>query len=305
MADFLRSTAVQSSSVEGSPVRDVQSSVRRIVRIRVDSWLLLATVVGLFGCPLLLDDRFSLATLSGPDAGACIGDGCVPAPNATGGSSGAQGGTGNETAGFAGAMSAAGSGTSAGTTSGGTGGTSNAVDAGGNSSASEPCWTLELTQQSYDPQSNCVGVHGSTTLTTDATTSTTLSVSYDNGDVCFTGTVATSGWGAVYEVTFAGDDDGNSVWNASETHVTGFEFAQRGSEQPDSLRVIYKDPSGVDNCDVIGPGTSSVPFSAAHPGCNDSGNTVDTTRLVEMILAFVPRSQPYDLDFCVQIRALD
>jgi hypothetical protein len=47
-----------------------------------------------------------------------------------------------------------------------------------------------------------------------------------------------------------------------------------------------------------------VPFSIAHP--EGSGATVDSTRLVEMILAFLPvGGQPYDVDFCVQIRALD
>ena len=136
-------------------------------------------------------------------------------------------------------------------------------------------------------------------------TGTTLELSHDSGDPCFSGTIASTGWGAVYELTFAGDDNDDGVWNASGAGVTGFEFAYRGSDQPSSLNVYYKDPSGVDNCYVIGPGTTSVPFSAAHPGCNSSGETVDTARLDEVILAFVGRSTPYVVDFCVQIRALD
>jgi hypothetical protein len=108
----------------------------------------------------------------------------------------------------------------------------------------------------------------------------------------------------VYELTFAGDDDGSSVWNASGAGVTGFAFAYRGSDPPSSLKVIYKDPSGDDNCHFIS-GSTSVPFSVTHPGCGTSGGTVDSSRLMEMILAFPVLSQPYDVDFCVQIRALD
>ncbi len=303
--------------------------MRPIVRTRVESWLLGGTVVGLFGCPLLLDDGFSLATLTDADGGgACIGDGCVPPSNEAGGSAETDGGGGSGDSGSAGTSGAGGAGATGSAGSGGagnagTGGTGSAggggeADAGsageggtgsagtgtgGGTSADAPCWTLELTPESYDPESNCIGVHGTSTVTTD--TGTTLALSYDNGDPCFTGTVASTGWGAVYELTFAGDDDGGSVWNASATSVAGFEFAYRGSEQPSSLRVLYKDPSGVDNCDVIGPGTTQVPFTAAHPGCSATGNTVDTARLVEMILAFVPRSTAYDVDFCMQIRALD
>jgi hypothetical protein len=82
-------------------------------------------------------------------------------------------------------------------------------------------------------------------------------------------------------------------------------FSYRGSEQPSSLRVMYKDPSGVDNCYAIGPGTTSVPFAAAHPGCNSSGATVDSSRMDEMVLVFPVKSTAYDVDFCVQISALD
>ena len=169
--------------------------------------------------------------------------------------------------------------------------------------AEAPCWTLELTPTTYDSASNCIGVHGTSAV--NVHTDSTLELSYDSGDPCFTGTIASTGWGAVYELTFAGDDNGDGVWNASSAGVTGFEFAYRGSGQPSSLRVYYKDPSGVDNCYVIGPGSTSVPFSIAHPGCTASGETVDTARMDEVILAFPVRSDPYDVDFCVQIRAFD
>jgi hypothetical protein len=162
---------------------------------------------------------------------------------------------------------------------------------------------LELTPTTYDEESNCIGIYGSSTVTVEAASE--LELSYDNGDPCFTGTIASTPWGAVYELTFAGDDDGETVWNASGAGVTGFEFAYRGGDQPSSLKVIYKDPSGVDNCHFIDAGTTSVPFSAAHPGCGSSGGTVDSSRLMEMILAFPVTGSAYDVDFCVQIRALD
>lgn len=285
----------------------VQGNVRRLVLRRVDSWLLLATSVGLFGCPLLLDD-FGTATLSHPDAGeACIGVGCAPPSRDGGGSSG----TGSGGSGSAGAASTGGTTSSAGSGgasagaggSAGSGGASGSAGAGGSTGeggAGTACWTLELSS-TYGSGSNCVGVTGTSNVVAD--TGTTLGLSYDNGDPCFSGTIASSGWGATYELTF--DDEEGGAWNASGAGVTGFEFAYRGSEQPSSVRVYYKDPSGVDNCYVIGPGSTPVPFSAAHPGCNSSGNTVDSARMAEMILAFIPKSQPYDVDFCIQIRALD
>lgn len=269
----------------------------RIVHGRVDAWLLLGTAVGLFGCPLLLDDRFSTVMLSEPDAGeGCIGGRCVSPPDGVGGRSGADTGGGSGSSGTAGSVSTAG-------TTSGSGGASGTAGAGGQGGAEAPCWTLELTPTTYDSSSNCIGVHGTSAV--NVHTDSTLELSYDSGDPCFTGTIASTGWGAVYELTFAGDDNGDGVWNASSAGVTGFEFAYRGSGQPSSLRVYYKDPSGVDNCYVIGPGSTSVPFSIAHPGCTTSGETVDTARMDEVILAFPVRSDPYDADFCVQIRAFD
>lgn len=292
--------------------------MRRIVRRRVDSWLLLATSVGLFGCPLLLDDRFTLGALSGPDAGeVCTGVGCVPPSDGIGGAwgtnaggssgsagagnaagtTGNAGGRGGSHAAGAGGSAAgeAGAGGSAGTGAGGAAGST------GQGGAEAACWTLQLTATAYGLASNCIGVQGSNNVILD--TPTTLALSHDNGDPCFTGTIASTGWGAVYELTFDGEDD--DEWNASGAGVTGFEFAYRGEAPPSSLKVIYKDPSGVDNCHFIEPGTTSVPFSVAHPGCGASGATVNSTRLTEMILAFPVKSQPYGVDFCVQLRALD
>ncbi|MEY2930892.1 MAG: hypothetical protein RL033_1641 [Pseudomonadota bacterium] len=317
----------------------VQQIMRRIARSSVHSWLLLATVVGLFGCPLLLDDDFSIGSLSTPDAGeVCIGATCHVPYSSTGGSAG-DGGDGGETggsggvagtsggsagaggsssgagsSGVSGASGSAGAGNSGGSAGAGSAGTGSAgtgsagAGSAGAGSAGEgggelACRTLELTGGTHDSSSNCLGIAGSNIIQKD--TETTLTLSYEDGDPCFSGTVGASpDWGATYEFSFA---TGTSTWNADTAGVTGFEFAYRGSAQPPSVRVLYKDPSGTDNCRVITPGTTSVPFTAAHPSCstNAANPVVDSTRMDELILAILPQSQSYAVDFCVQIRALD
>ena len=281
--------------------------MRRIARSRLESWLLLATLVGLFGCPLLLDDRFSTDSPRVPDAGdLCIGPAChVPYSN-LGGSSGDAGTVGGS-AGMAGTSAGSGgdSGSSGGSGgSGGAGGTLNVGGSAGSSGDDLACWTLELTDGSHDSSNSCLGIAGSNEIQKD--TDTTLTLSYDGGDPCFTGTIAAApDWGATFEFKFA---TGGGSWDADAAGVTGFEFAYRGSQQPQQVRVIYKDPSGTDNCRVINPGTTSVPFSAAHPSCSTSTSSpvVDSSQLVELILAILPLSdQSYAVDFCVQIRALD
>ena len=269
---------------------------------------------------MLLDDGFSTAALAEPN---CIGDGCGPTANDVGGGAGADGSGGSGGSGVAGDGGDAGDAgaTSGGTTNAGTGGaidtggTGGSVSVGGASGEAgaggstgqgvteEACRTIEVTGTNYASTSNCLGLYGSGNLIMD--TGTTLELSFDEGDPCFSGGVSSNGWGAVYELTFAGGDNGDTFWSAPNAGVSGFEFAYRGSGQPSALRILYKDPSGIDNCNVIGPGTTSVPFSAAHPDCDGSGATVDTTRLVELILVFPVGSGSYDVDFCVQIRAFD
>jgi len=309
--------------------------VRRIPRSRPESWLLLATLVGLFGCPLLLDDNFSVGSLA-PDSGApCLGAGCTDTQWGIGGNSGdggaggtlggsagtagtsaGSGGSGTSGAGGSGSAGAAGSGNagasgSAGTggaqQAGGSGGTGGTQDTGGSAGSSGDdlaCWTLELTDGTQDASTNCLGIAGNNIVQKD--TATTLTLSYEDGDPCFVGTIAPApGWGATYEFGFA---TGSNTWDADAAGVTGFEFAYRGSLQPPSVRVIYKDPSGVDNYRLISPGTTSVPFTDAHPDGSTSSASpvVDSTRLDELILAILPNAtQSYAVDFCVQIRALD
>jgi hypothetical protein len=292
----------------------------RIARFRVAGWSLGGALVGLLGCPQLLEDSFSTARLSKPDAGGVCQDGECGVPPAGGAArdAGRAGSTGSSGAGGAGAGGGAGSGnsgssgTAAGAGGAGSAGAGGSADAGGSagdggsagSGLLSACRTIELTDTTHDSASNCVGIVGWNDVTKD--NGTTLSLSYDNGDPCFTGTIAASGWGAVYDLTFANPD--NATWNATSHGVTGFDFVSRGARPPASYKVLYKDPSGVDFCRVIAPGDVEVPFSEAHEDCssNVSSPIVDRTRMVAIILAFVPKNrQAYPVDFCLQISALD
>jgi hypothetical protein len=289
----------------------------------------MAACVGLLGCPQLLDDRFGTARLSERDGGLCLDSECgvhhSGGPGGEGGSTGSSaadgmggsdagshssGGSG-DSGGYGssrgssgdgagnGSWGGAGSG-SAGSGSAGTGGSAGEGGTGG-SGAGPACWTIELADTTHDSSSNCVGVVGWNNVTTASPT--TLSLSYQDGDPCFTGSIG-SGW-AVYDLMLAPDSE---TWNATTHGVTGFEFASRGPSPPASLKVLYKDPGGVDFCRVIAPGVTAVPFSDAHPSCSTSATSsiVDTTEMVEIILNFVPASsQPYAVDFCLQITALD
>jgi hypothetical protein len=286
----------------------------------------LVSVVGALGCPQLLDDGFETRYLSDPDAGPlCLAGDCgLPRSGAAGaspgGSAGASGAGGAPGGGSAGASSAAGSAGSAGDAA--TGGVGSAGDSGtggvgaagagsgssgaagtGGADSGPACWTLELTDPTHDSASNCLGIYGWNQIERDPQDGqTTVALSYQNGDPCFTGTVDSLGWGATYTLTFADD----TAWNASSAGVTGFDFLYRGAKQPASLRVIYKDDSSTDFCRVIGAGETAVPFSAGHPNCSTSASsgTVTVTKLRELILAFPVNNQPYDVDFCVQLRAL-
>jgi hypothetical protein len=309
--------------------------VRRIVRSRVTHWILVAPVVGLLGCPQLLDDSFSTGRLLQGDSGPLCQDGDCAVTHSAGaggevaleqsaGASGASGTAGTSAGGAAG-TGVSGSSGSAGTTgSGGSAGTAGSAgaagsagsagadgtpDAGGSagqggsagSGSGLACWTLELTDGTQDSSNSCLGIVGGNSV--EADTGTSLSLSYQNGDPCFSGTVASTGWGAVYIFEFAN----SGTWNASAAGVTGFSFASRGANPPASLNVYYKDPDGEDYCRTIAPGETAVPFANTHPDCstNAASATVDPTQMDELILAFLPRSPAYAVNFCLQITALD
>lgn len=295
--------------------------------------------VGLLGCPLLLEDDFSMAPFELPDGGdPCIGPTChVPHSNLGGGAgddgqqtagaagSEASGGAGGSSSGAAGSAGAAGSsgaggaGNLGGSGGEGSAGSSSLPDAGSGGSAGEgsagasgsagtggneeeACRTLELTDGTHDSSTNCLGIAGTNLIQKD--TNTTLSIGYQNGNPCFTGTIAGSGWGATFEMDLA---PGSGSWNANTPGVTGFAFTFLGDELPPTMRVIYKQTgSSTDFCRTITPGNNEVPFSAGHPSCSATGSVVNTTLLNELILAIVPSGgSSYPVSFCVEIRALD
>jgi hypothetical protein len=295
---------------------NVQEIVRRFVHFRVACWILLASEVGLLGCPQLLDDRFATDRLSQPDAGGlCLDAECDPSPfgglGGQGGSAGMGGsdagtsswGGGDDRGGYGSRGSSGDWGGSDWGSSGSAGSSSAGAGGSAGSGAASACRTIELASGIHDASSNCVGIVGWNDLEVETPSPTTLSLSYQDGDPCFTGSMG-SGW-AVYDLMFAPDGE---EWNATTHAVTGFEFASRGSSPPASLRVLYKDSGGVDFCRMIAPGVTTVPFSDAHPNCSTSASasSVDTADMVEIILDFVPASsQPYAVDFCLQITALD
>jgi hypothetical protein len=284
--------------------------------------------MGLFGCPQLLDDDFATGRLSEPDAGVCVGSTCGVSHSGTGGSAGSAGSAGSDagsdswggsgdwggygsggSSGDWGGYGSWGNSGSAGSSAGsaGTGGTSGAAGTAGTagsagSGSADPCRTFELTDDTQDGSSNCVGIVGWNQV--QVLSPTTLSLSYQDGNPCFTGTIATSGY-ATYTMTLA--DPEGSTWDATTHGVSGFEFSSSGANQIASLQVLYKDPSGVDFCRVIGPGDTAVPFSDAHPNCsnNASSGVADATALTDIIFKFPVNNQSYPVDFCMQITALE
>jgi len=312
--------------------------VRRILPCRVSPWLLVASGVGLFGCPQLLDDHFGTRRgFSDRDAGICLdahcdlpfsglageagstGDDGGSAGSGAAGEGGASGSGNSGSSGAAGSGGSSGSAGSAGTAgssgaagsagvggAAGTAGTAGSAGAGGTDTGVDACWTLELTGVDDGQQSNCLDIHGWNRV--DKDTGTTVAVSFQDGDPCFVGTVSTAstGWGAVYNMTFANSDSGSSsTWNATSHGVTGFDFAYRGAQQPSSLKVIYKDTGSTDYCKYIAPGDIAVPFADTENCGSGSGSAVDPAHLNAIILAFPVGNQSYAVDFCVTITARD
>ena len=155
--------------------------------------------------------------------------------------------------------------------------------------------------------SNCLGIHGVNDITVGSAAS--MALTFQDGDPCFSGTIGTGTNGSVvYELTFANSDSAvGPSWNSSTYGVSGFDFAYRGAQQPASLQVLYTDPSGTDFCRIIGAGETAVPFADTHPNCsnNASSGTVDATRLLKLALSFPVNNQSYQVDFCIEISALD
>ncbi|HKO91668.1 MAG TPA: hypothetical protein VJU61_10970, partial [Polyangiaceae bacterium] len=150
----------------------------------------------------------------------------------------------------------------------------------------------DSTQSASD---NCVGVYGWNAVTNGNGSS--LTRSHQGGNVCFSGSISSAGYGAVYNLTLADETD----WNANSYGVTGFDFEFSGSVLPAALKILYT--SGGDYCKSITPaGLVSVPFTAAHPCDAGGSSTPDITQLTILQLNFGPGN--YAVNFCVRIRAL-
>jgi hypothetical protein len=156
------------------------------------------------------------------------------------------------------------------------------------------CRIVTLNGNTHSASDNCVGIYGWSSVSNG--TGSTLTRTYQNGDVCLSGNISSSGYGAVFNLTLANEDD----WNANTYGVTGFNFDFTGSALP-ALKVLYT--SGGDYCSAVTPTRNvSVPFSTAHP-CDDGGtSTPDITQLTILQLNFSPGN--YAVNFCVEIRAL-
>jgi hypothetical protein len=287
--------------------------------------LVLAGAALLFGCPQLLDGDFEALSPT-PDGGEppCAGGLCsiqggnggsgADAPLVAGsgpGGAGADGAGGRGGAGgAAGTSGSAGSagvgGASGAGGSGGGSGASGASGAGGASSSPE-CWTIALNDSTHSDTSNCLGIEGWNAITVDTQAPpTVVDVSYENGKVCFDGTITSNKWGAVYNFTFA-PGDGENSWNAETHGVGGFELGVSGPVLPPKIEFKYTDSGSDDCCRVIQPvSTVEIPFESTHPGCDTTTSTAtpDTARLTHIRLAMPPAQAAYEIDFCVQLRAI-
>lgn len=281
----------------------------------------------LLGCPQLLEDDFGTLAPT-PDGGepVCAGGDCsLPGGNGGAGgdeprvSRGGQGGASTASAGAGGAGSrggaggGAGAGGSGGTTGsagsagvGGTSGTGGSAAGGtsgtggaGGTSGDPACWVISLDAEQQTV--GCLGIDGWNDIEVDSPSS--VDMTYANGKVCFDGTIATSGWGAVYN--FAFNTNEYDPWNASSRGVGGFELGISGSLPPPRIDFKYTIDDQGDWCRSISPVTTvEIPFASTHPGCQPTGSVPDATKLTLIRLAMEPRQAAYELDFCVQLRAL-
>jgi len=280
--------------------------------------LVFASMAGLLACPQLLSDDFGAVLDTGGDTCArrqtCAsengGSGSARAgsggtTSGAGGSSANAGGSGGS-AGDGEAGSAANAGSSGAADQGGTGGSGDAPDASvapPESDSIPACWTIGLDDATHVASDNCLGINGWNAVETDPSTlDTTVSTSYSDDRVCFTGSIDNAGWGAVYNLTLNDTDP----WNAASLGVGGFELAFVGTSLPPQMQVKYTDDSSGDYCRVITPAASvEVPFSIAHPGCSTSSSSVsDATDLTYIRLVMPAAASSYAIDFCLDIRAI-
>lgn len=173
---------------------------------------------------------------------------------------------------------------------------------GPDASSAPACWTVQLSDKTQATSGNCLGIYGWNDVVVDEGSSTTLELSYRSGQACLEGTIAASGWGAVYNFTFAD----TASWNAAALGVTGFELRVVGPLPPAELEFIYTDGRG-DFCRRIAPvATTVVPFDATHPDCATSpAQEVPDANALSFIRLHMPvASSARNVDFCLQLRAV-
>lgn len=264
--------------------------------------LLIASVVGLLACPQLLKDEFGSSI--DPNQLTCArATGCEVA----GASSGSSGAGGSET-------NVGGTATGVGGSVSTAGGTSEAPDASApveppvvlitDASPGPDCWVVALNDSTQSLDDNCLGVYGWNAVETDPDADTEVTLSYQDGAVCFDGAIVaeTESWGAVFNLTLA---DGAS-WNAQALGVGGFQLEALGPSLPPRVEVIYTS-GGSDYCRVITPAAAvPVPFDTTHPGCDTgAGLPAPNASVVSFLRLHLPiASDDYALDFCLRIRAI-
>lgn len=283
----------------------------------------LAGAAALLGCPQLLEDDFGTVTLT-PDGGelACAGGECSNYAGSggsagadsdpsdgplAGGSSGAGGRGGAETTGGGGSGGSGISGAGGTSSLGGASGAAGTAGAGGSggTTSSPDCWKLALHDSTHSDTGNCLGIEGWNQVEVDTTPATTaVDLSYPEGNVCFQGHIGTGGWGAVYSLTF---QDQAGLWNAVTHGVGGFEVGLSGAQLPPTLQVIYTDVDG-DCCRELDPVESTaIPFDSTRPNCTATETATrvpDATQLKYIRLVLKPEATDYDIDFCVELRAI-
>jgi hypothetical protein len=171
-------------------------------------------------------------------------------------------------------------------------------------SAGPDCWVVVLNDSTHIVDNNCLGVYGWNAVETDPDTDSEVTLSYENGGVCFAGTIVAEddSWGAVYNLTLA---DGAN-WNAETLGVGGFQLEASGASLPPRAEVIYTS-SGSDYCRAITPAAAvSVPFDTTHPGCDTgTGLPVPNAAAVSFLRLHLPTAaDDYALDFCLRVRAV-
>ena len=278
---------------------------------------------------MLKDDFAPIGTGSDGGVDTCNGrlscgggsGGTTPEEGGAGGQSGSAGEPGG-TGGVGGAAPTAGAGgSSAGSGGSGSGGEAGSGGAGGSGgtapdagSPDEPdaslgpdCWIILLNDPTHIESNNCLGINGWNDVATDPDTPDTDidNTTYQNGEVCFEGSVDSDGWGGVFNMQLANGDP----WDGATPGVGGFQFAMTGATLPpsSSLQIKYTQSGAGDFCRAVTAGPAvQVPFSSAHPGCSTDPEaaTPDASELTDLRVVFLPLSSAYDVDFCMQIRAI-